>query len=51
MLVLVEVRVIVPVEIVVDVIVGPEVIRQEHAEEMTEAAVIVADAPRPPLYL
>jgi hypothetical protein len=50
-LVLVEVIVIVPVEVFVDVIVGPVVIRQEHAEEITEDAVMVADAPMPPLYL
>jgi hypothetical protein len=50
-LVLVEVVVAVLVEVTVDVTVGPEVIRQEHAEEMTLAAVTVADAPKAPLYL
>lgn len=51
MLVLVEVVVVVLVEVVVDVTVGPEVIRQEHAEDMTLDAVTVAFAPKPPLYL
>lgn len=51
MLVLVEVVVVVMVEVLVDVTVGPEVIRQEHADEMTLVAVAVAFAPKPPLYL
>ena len=50
-LVLVEVEVVVLVEVLVAVTVGPEVIRQEHAEEMTEDAVTVAEAAKAPLYL
>jgi hypothetical protein len=50
-LVLVEVVVVVLVEVLVDVTVGPEVIRQEHAEEITLDTVTVAFAPKPPLYL